>query len=80
MEAFWRVIRHDFIKLRIHIPSDPVIPALGIDCKGDIYTHNKVICSDCEELTASWPTIPGAGEGTMSWLFTAGALKKLSSH
>lgn len=52
MEAFWRVIRHDFIRLSIHTPSDPVTPALEIDGKGDMYTHDRVICGDGEEVSA----------------------------
>lgn len=79
MEAFWRVIRHDFIRLSIHTPSDPVTPALEIDGEGDMYTHDRVICGDGEEVSASWASVPGEWEGKMEWIHTIGARQPLTA-
>lgn len=41
--AFWGAIRHGFIKLYIHIPSDPFIPLQEIYCMACMVTKELFV-------------------------------------
>lgn len=79
MEIFWRAIRHDFIKLSPHTLSDPVIPVLGVHCKGarDKGAHTRAICGDGSYMQCGH-LFPGECKGKM-WQMYAMMQQKVTT-